>query len=433
MKRLFRLFVLFAFGLAMVKPGVAQEVKISGELRPRYEMRHGYGTLIPDDVDAANFVSQRTRLNAFYGNSNYRFNLSLQDVRVWGDVPQLNKSDIYGPSVHEAWAELLLNENWALKAGRQEIIYDDSRIFGNVGWVQQARSHDAVIIKFTPNANHRVDVGLAYNAALESNFKTDYTISNYKTMQYAWYHGNFEKVGLSFLALNSGYAYDTFVDSAIVEKIAYSLTIGPRISYKNDALSANAAFYYQTGKNAKYRPLNAMYAAADVSYQIQPALSVGLGVEYLSGTASKDVSASNDDHSFTPLYGTNHKFNGWMDYFYVGNHSGSVGLVDIYVPVNYKMDKWLFTLMPHLFNTAATLSTYSYIESKWEDYNSYLGTEIDISAAYAFSPEVTIEAGYSQLFASESMQVLRGGDYKSMQNWAWVMLTVKPVFFSSSK
>lgn len=421
------MFVLPAFGLLMATQGFAQDVKISGELRPRYEMRQGFGTLMPDNMDAANFVSQRLRLNAYYANSNYRFYLSLQDVRVWGDVPQLNKYDIYGPSVHEAWAELLLSEAWAVKAGRQEIIYDDSRIFGNVGWAQQARSHDAVVIKFTPNTNHRVDVGLAYNAALESDFKADYTISNYKTMQYAWYHSNFGKFGLSFLALNSGYAYHAFADSVIVEKIAYSLTLGPRVSYKNDALSANAAFYYQTGKNAKYRPLNAMYAAADVSYQILQELNIGLGVEYLSGTDTKD-GIIGDDHSFTPLYGTNHKFNGWMDYFYVGNHMGSVGLVDIYVPINFKKDKWSLTLMPHVFNSAATLSTFVYL--KREDQSSYLGTEIDFSAAYAFSPEVTIEAGYSHLFASESMQILKNGNYKNMQNWAWLMLTVKPVFFS---
>ena len=90
MKKFFYLFVLPAFGLLMATQGFAQDVKISGELRPRYEMRQGFGTLMPDNMDAANFVSQRLRLNADYANSNYRFYLSLQDVRVWGDVPQLN-------------------------------------------------------------------------------------------------------------------------------------------------------------------------------------------------------------------------------------------------------------------------------------------------------------------------------------------------------
>ncbi|MDZ7608893.1 MAG: hypothetical protein U5K79_25710 [Cyclobacteriaceae bacterium] len=32
-----------------------------------------------------------------------------------------------------------------------------------------------------------------------------------------------------------------------------------------------------------------------------------------------------NDKSFNPLYGTNHKFYGYMDYFYVGNSHGQVG------------------------------------------------------------------------------------------------------------
>ena len=36
-----------------------------------------------------------------------------------------------------------MNEKFAFKVGRQEINYDDARIFGNVDWAMQARSHDA--------------------------------------------------------------------------------------------------------------------------------------------------------------------------------------------------------------------------------------------------------------------------------------------------
>ncbi len=232
MKNFISLSIIAVMALWFVaETAIAQEVKISAELRPRYEMRHGYKTLIPDDVKAANFVSQRTRLNAFYGTNNYRFYLSLQDVRVWGDVPQLNSNDVYGPSIHEAWGEAIVSEKFSIKVGRQEIIYDDHRIFGNVGWAQQARSHDAAILKFTPADNHKVDVGLAYNAMGESLFEQDYTVSSYKTFQYAWYHGNFNNFGLSFLALNNGQAYTDVTDSAKIEqKVAFSQTIGPRLT-----------------------------------------------------------------------------------------------------------------------------------------------------------------------------------------------------------
>lgn len=404
----------------------AQDVNISAELRPRFEMRHGYKTLIPDDVKAANFVSQRTRLNAFYSNPNYRFYMSLQDVRVWGDVPQLNNNDAYGPSIHEAWGEAIVSEKFSIKVGRQEIIYDDHRIFGSVGWAQQARSHDAAILKFKPADKHSLDVGLAYNANGESLFKEDYVVNSYRTFQYAWYHGEFENFGLSILALNNGLAYLDNSDSAKTEqKVAFSQTIGPRLTYKKDAFSANAAFYYQGGKNGNNKTLSAMYFSVDAAYQISGNFSVGAGVEYLSGTDTKEK-VTGDDKSFTPFYGTNHKFNGWMDYFYVGNHGGNVGLMDIFIPLKYKKDKFSAALIPHIFSTAAT-----YTDMSGADLDKGLGTEIDLMLTYTISKEVNLQAGYSQMFATETMQALKGGNYKNTNNWAWIMLTFKPTFYAT--
>jgi hypothetical protein len=412
-----------------VSSSLAQEVKISGELRPRYEMRHGYKTLIPDDTKAANFVSQRTRLNAFYGNSNFKIYLSIQDVRVWGDVSQLNKSDVYGLSIHEAWGEAIVSDKFSIKVGRQEIIYDDHRIFGSVGWAQQARSHDAAILKFKPTDKHKVDVGLAYNANGESLFKTDYTVNSYKTFQYAWYHGSFDKIGLSFLVLNNGLAYMDNSDSSNIEqKVAFSQTIGPRVTYKADKLAANGAFYYQGGKNGKNNSLSAFYFAADASYKISAKFNIGLGFEYLSGTDTKDQGG--DDKSFMPLYGTNHKFNGWMDYFYVGSHKGDVGLTDIYLPFKFKKDKFFAVLIPHYFLSAAKVSQIQE-DGSLKEFSNGLGTEIDLVLGYTISKEVKLMAGYSQMIATETMQVLKGGNYKNSNNWAWVMLTFKPTFYKN--
>lgn len=407
---------------------IAQEVKISAELRPRYEMRHGYKTLISDDVKAANFVSQRTRLNAFYGHSNYSFYLSIQDVRVWGDVPQLNKSDVYGPSIHEAWGEAIVNEKFSIKVGRQEIIYDDHRIFGNVGWAQQARSHDAAVLKYKPGTNHKVDVGLAYNANGETLYKEQYFVNSYKTFQYAWYHGNFNKVGLSFLFLNNGLEYNDNSGSAgVVQKVAFSQTYGPRFTYTNDSWAVNAALYHQLGKDGGNNDLSASYFAWDLSYKFKNNFSVGAGMERLSGTGSKEKAESSDNKSFTPFYGTNHKFNGWMDYFYVGNHGESVGLWDFYIPIKYSYKKFSAALIPHFFSSTATVATKS--GGVWTQYDNNLGTEIDLMLTYTISKEVVLQAGYSQMFATETMQVLKGGDHNNTNNWAWVMMTFKPVFF----
>ncbi|VAW28373.1 hypothetical protein MNBD_BACTEROID07-1132 [hydrothermal vent metagenome] len=426
MKKLFHLFIMawmvfFFAGESLY----AQSVTLSGEIRPRYEFRHGYKTIFPDNHKAANFISQRTRLNFLYGNKYFKFGLVLQDIRVWGDVPQLNTTDVNGLSVHEAWGEVIFNQKLSLKLGRQEISYDDQRIFGNVGWTQQARSHDAAIIRYRPDKTTKIDVGIAYNADKASLYKTDYTVNNYRALQYIWYHGQFKKVGLSLLLLNNGMPYS----GTVKQKVVYSQTLGGRVTYNNKALKFNSAFYYQGGKNKSNRSLSAMYFTVNTSYTLPTKFTFGLGGEYLSGTSSENRALNNTDNSFKPLYGTNHKFNGWMDYFYAGSYMNSNGLIDINMPLSQKINQFTFKLIPHYFIAAAKVAV-KQSDGTWKAYKSDMGMEIDFAANYALSKNMTITAGYSQMLTTETLQVLKGGNYKNSNNWAWLMVTFKPTFFS---
>ncbi|MCF6169544.1 MAG: alginate export family protein [Bacteroidales bacterium] len=442
MKRFLFSLLFTGFFIAIAGDMIAQTVKITGEVRPRYEYRHGFWTLFPNDANAASFVSQRTRLNGFFSNQTFKAYISLQDVRVWGDVNQLNRSDANGVSVHEAWAQLKLAKILSLKVGRMEIIYDDHRIFGNVGWAQQARSHDAAVFKFFFGDNQILDAGFAINAMRPSVTRVDYTNKNYKAIQWLYYHGKFGKSGLSILFLNNGLAYDSNSNDTIYdESIAYSQTIGGRYTFKGDKVKFNVASYYQGGKNKANNELSAIYFGGDVSLHLIKGFAFGLGMEYLSGTDTKDRGVSGKkDKSFTPFYGTNHKFNGWMDYFYVGNHVANVGLIDIFLPLKFAVNKWSFALIPHYFMSAATVSADISAPDRavpvWKDYSSGLGTEIDFVVKYALSKSVNIQGGYSQMFATETMQALKypdnpgGGFNNNTNNWAWVMLTFKPAFFS---
>ena len=65
--------------------------------------------------------------------------------------------------------------------------------------------------------------------------------------------------------------------------------------------------------------------------------------------------------------------------------------------------------------------------------DNYLGFEMDIVVGWALAKDVSLNAGYSQMFASETMEALKGGDRKAMNNWAWLMLTFKPQFFQTTK
>lgn len=64
--------------------------------------------------------------------------------------------------------------------------------------------------------------------------------------------------------------------------------------------------------------------------------------------------------------------------------------------------------------------------------SSSLGTEIDLVYGVKLHKAVNLKAGYSHMFATESMVAIKGtGDNTLMNNWAWLMLTFKPTLFES--
>jgi len=401
---------------------VFAQFELSAQLRPRAEYRHGYKTLPVKDADPAFFISQRTRLNFGYTAKKFIIGISVQDVRTWGDVPQLNPYD-NSSSLHQGWGQYFFTESFSLKAGRQEIVYDDARIFGNVDWAQQGRSHDAAILRFS-NDDVRVDAGFAWNQNEQRLFGTQYDLrGNYKTLQYLWAHKNFNKVGVSVLILNNG--IETYWEDDSVYKTYYSQTYGTRISYKGDKFGANGAFYYQGGKDEEANSLQAIYGALDVKYNFSKVYALLLGFEYLSGTDKRDMDDPENDvnKSFRPLYGTNHKFNGHMDYFYVGNHVGSVGLRDLYLSFIYKRNKVSSVISVHHFCSAAKIMD---PEDMDQDLPNQLGVEADLGIAYQLAENLAVKGGYSHMFATSSMEALKGGDKNATANWAWLMLSFNP-------
>lgn len=101
--------------------------------------------------------------------------MSVQDVSTWGDTPQILPTDGNDSfSLFQAWAQLLLNENWSIKAGRQVLSYDDQRILGGLDWAMQGRFHDALLVKYAKN-KLALDIGGAFNQEKTANFNTAFT------------------------------------------------------------------------------------------------------------------------------------------------------------------------------------------------------------------------------------------------------------------
>ncbi len=498
------LVIMFSFSAsAQDDPKPTSVFTLGAEISPRTEYYHGYKTLALEDEKMKLNTAQRSRLVLNYKSEKIVSKLVLQDVRDWGNQKQLVKNEAASVSVHEAWGEMFLTKNLSFKAGRMEIVYDDHRIFGSVGWAHQARSHDAAILKFTNKKMHFHLGGAYYN---DNNFNDNEASFNsyryydgpnaYKAIQFAHFNYNSKPFNISVLFLNNGKSeneYSVIYDDVneevlgterVAQNVAYSQTIGARLQYKNNGLTFIAGGYYQMGVNPSSwatavdaddkelsledtffedrgyetdkgmgQKIGAYQFNVEAGYKAGPVYAA-LGVEMLSGNSYEmdanntsatygSVSDTDENQSaFTPFYGTNHKFNGWMDYFYVGNHTGNVGLTDIYAKLILKQDKFFVKLIPHYFMTAGSGSystatvdadgfeTGDYIETVFD---GGLGTEIDLWCGYNVAKGACIQVGYSHLIATDSMKALKTGsidtEISGSQNWAWIMFVYKPTFF----
>lgn len=392
--------------------GFAQ-VSLTGEIRPRAEYSHGYSTLAAPSQDASIFTTQRTRLNFVYSSDVLISKVVLQDVRLWGSQAQLVSNEEKAISVHEAWAEAPLFRDFSIKAGRQELVYDDQRIFGNVGWAQQARSHDVVVLKFKSTIEAHFGLALNQNTNRTNNIFDG--ADAYKAMQYLWLNKKMDKLSVSLLALNNGVP----LMNGARQDVVYSQSIGTHVKLKatNDL---NFVFnaYYQGG-NVVYggvrTSLSAYNLLAEAHYKEGNILWTA-GYELLSGNDPSDNSSL---QSFTPFYGTNHKFNGFMDYFYVGNHINNEGLGDLYIKGAYTKGKTSASTHVHLFTSGASKATMN---------RGPLGVELDLSYGFDISEVTKVAVGYSQMFGTDKLESLKGGSAAEMNNWAYLMFTFKPNF-----
>jgi len=412
MKKLLSLTLLF-----LATNGMLAQVIIDGELRPRFEYRHGFGLPFPDDADPAAFVSQRTRINTKYVSDIFTVYISVQDIRVWGDVKQLNTADNNGLGLHQAWAQLKLGENSALKLGRQVISYDDQRILGGVGWAQQARSHDVALYKYNIG-NFKMEAGFAFNQGSEAKLNNNLTVGGtYKSLQFLWMNKKWENSSLSLLFLNKG---DQNMNG---DPTRHNQTLGGHLKFGN-AFKINSNLYYQFGKDINNNTLSGLLASIEGVHKFGNGNTLTTGIEYISGNDNGSPNGGKNK-AFTPWFGTNHKFNGLMDYFYVGNHMFNSGLIDLYSSHAFLIgEKSKLSIAGHYFWSSADVSGTD---------KKNLGAEIDLVYSHKISKLVSLQAGYSHLIASDAMDYLKNNFDGNSNNWAWAMITFKPTFLNSSK
>jgi len=416
--------------LAFVVQLASAQFTLEGEFRPRTEYRNGFSSIIPDAADAGFGISTRARLKAGYKTDAYKFYLSMQDVMVWGENRQILPDDVNDSfAVFQAWAEINLGEGFSTKLGRQVLSYDDQRILGGLDWAQQGRNHDAALLKYTKDG-FNIDLALAFNQDYDNatGFVSAGTIYettgffSYKTMQMLHLSKKWDSFSGSLLLMNNG--FQEYEDDGVTgDGTSSLLTFGTHLEYNAGKFGAAANAYLQSGQRQGEVDVEGAYLVGlDLTYKTSDKVTLGAGLEIISGNDTTEAGTS----AFFPLYGTNHKFNGFMDYFYVGNHANSIGLFDIHASANFKLGK-KSSLLVKALNFSG--------EQDLPSGETSLGTELDLVFKQAFNGYALV-LGYSQMFASDGMYELKGVTEdlaSSSQNWAWAMLVIKPKFLTGTK
>jgi hypothetical protein len=494
------------------------QVSLTGQLRTRTEVRNGLGNLVPLGSKAAVFTSQRTRVSLGYKWDRMLLGVSVQDIRVWGqDASSITAADGNRLSLHEGWAEMILVDksdtthkafidHLSIKIGRQELIYDDSRLVGNLDWLQQARRHDMALLKMQHHG-WQMDIGLAYNQnsdgfgitgssylpgnlpsyvrnsagmlvtvpagivplAAGGNVSNNSSLNgipvylnppgtNGATQQYKsfvsvyisrkirntkfsllFFNDNFGRYRIDSVGnASQGYVYgrrftktgtaDEYDYSGTSKRYTYGLMIQQVI--KEDAvfgkLDLQGAYYRQAGLDRDAVAMDAFHYMIALSWQ-RKQLGLTAGHDLLSGNDAVSVSGTNN--RFDPLYGTPHKFWGYMDYFYAGTGSPAGGLRNTYLKTKFTGKRVSVSMDLHFFSLHRDMKKADGIVI-----NKKLGTEIDWQFSYAMNRFTNIELGCSMMEATSSMPFAKAqavsdtvaATFRKSANWLYMMIRFSP-------
>ena len=309
---------------------ILNDVKIKGEIRPRFETAQ----VSDNQKDRANAFTARTHLvvsAGLLGIDNLTATIGLQSVNNFGyanyNSTNNGKTDydvIKDPNfamLSEASIDYTVDKT-ALHVGRSQINLDNQRFIGTVGWRQVERSYDTVYAANSSVKNLNLLAAYVYGfqgvgASPTTNSNSVLLHAKYKVMD-----------ELSITA----YDYMLAVGAQGVDSDTYGVALTGKVNV-GAKLSYRAEYAVQKDPTMELGPTNltadADYYNLDLGANISGILA-GVNYEVLSGTDGTDGKTT-----FNPALGTNHKFNGWADVFYVANKPVG-GLKDANVRLGYK-------------------------------------------------------------------------------------------------
>ena len=385
--------------------------------------------------DKSNFLLGRTRIIVDYSRPYLQAHAVIQNKAVWGT------SGDKALNLYEGWVKMTAKNGLFAQVGRIALSYDDERIIGTNDFAMAAQSHDVLRVGYE-GYGHKVHAILGYNQNAENVYKGTYYAGGsqaYKTMQTVWYHYDVPKfpLGASLLFMNMGLQDGELGHKYKSPSTVYQQMYGGYVNYHPKYLTLEGAYYRQGGKFVD--PVMKQGGDVDawmasVKATIKPSDNYGftLGYDYLSGDDYIPVIKPGEMgmvlhdvlKGFTPLYGSRAKFYGMMDYFYESAYINGFtpGLQNAFVGA--------FGRPFAKFDCSATYH-YLAVATELNKLNRTLGHSIDVTARYRFTKDISLTAGYTMMFGTETMDRLKQGNSSKTARWGWFSLVISPTLFTT--
>ena len=385
--------------------------------------------------DKSNFLLGRTRLIADYERPYLQAHAVIENKAVWG------MSGDMALNLYEGWVKMTAKNGLFAQVGRIALSYDDERIIGTNDFAMASLSHDVFRVGYE-GYGHKAHAFFAYNQNAENVYKSTYYAGGsqpYKTMLTAWYHYDLPKfpLGVSLLFMNVGLQSGEQGNQKKEPSTVYQQLYGGYVNYHPKYLTLEAAYYRQGGRFVD--PLmktdgkiTAWMASAKATVKPSDYYGFTAGYDYLSGDDYVPVTKPGQfgmvlhdvARGFTPLYGSRTKFYGMMDYFYEQAYINGFtpGLQNAYIGA--------FGRPFAKFECSATYH-YLAVATELTKMNKTLGHSIDIMAQYTFTKDISLAAGYTMMFGTETMDALKQGNSSKTARWGWASLVISPRLFTT--
>lgn len=413
---LIAIFIFSTFSIAQLTEGW----KLKGQIQLRSEID---GRDFANETHALSFTSLRTRLGVEKTfNEKVQLFVQFQDSRVFGEERN-TLAAIDNVDLHQAYLKLMrpFDLDINVQAGRFDVAYGTERFIGSVGWHYIGRSFDGVRFEIAPSSFPIEVFALTLN---ESNSYIGnanpaiYPLPDVPTPAHSLY-GIFKKfnlVGKSSIDVLGYFEENRFKSAGLKNLEAFTLAGTYFGNY--DALSTIIEAAYQTGK-AFETDLSAYLLSGQVKFKVEE-FNLGFGADILSGTKYY----SQDWNTFSPTFGTNHKFYGYMDYFInIPFNTVMAGLNDFYLMADLQPrgSKFSFNAMFHHFMSNTPVLVTSITDPSVVEQSTF-GQELDLTVKYAFVEGTSFTWGGSLFFPGDLMKTLFA-PREDTAFWTYLMIT----------